>query len=210
MDLQEIDVGFRFSLSVPARVLTVPVAWIVWPAAQFRGLCAFLFPRTPANNCIDLTWTGAFRFQAYKVGLHIAYDGRNRHLMAGVAPGSGVGNPMNVGTCDCQGDGREPLCDHAAQQNCPSGCKRPRNLEVGVGNSHGEFKTASPCFPIRNMTMRKRSRSSFPAACRPKSSTRSRRSSRGLHQTSRADPRARSDQGLRGHGRGCVLSRRKV
>lgn len=45
--LQEIDVGFRFKFSVPASVATVPVAWIVRPAVQFLGLCAFLFPRTP-------------------------------------------------------------------------------------------------------------------------------------------------------------------
>jgi hypothetical protein len=69
-----------------------------------------------ADDCIDSTRAGAFRFQVYKVGLHIAYDGRNRHFIAGAAPRSGVGNPVNVGTGDCQRDGNEPLCGHAAQQ----------------------------------------------------------------------------------------------
>ena len=50
--LQEIDVGFRFSFSVPASVSTVPVAWIVRPAVQFAGLCAFLFPRTPPTTVL--------------------------------------------------------------------------------------------------------------------------------------------------------------
>src|SRR5262249_3767092 len=52
LSLQEIDVGFRFRLIVPASVSTVPVAWIVRPAVQFRGLCAFLFPRTPPTTVL--------------------------------------------------------------------------------------------------------------------------------------------------------------
>jgi hypothetical protein len=62
----------------------------------------------------------------YKVGLHIAYDGRNRHLIAGVAPRSGVGNPVNVGTGDCQHDGYEPLCGHAAQRPTAKEAPVPR------------------------------------------------------------------------------------
>jgi hypothetical protein len=50
--LQEIDVGFRFKFIVPGDVFTVPVAWIVWPTVQFRGLCAFLFPRTPPTTVL--------------------------------------------------------------------------------------------------------------------------------------------------------------
>jgi hypothetical protein len=33
-----------------------------------------------------------------------------------VTPRSGVGNPVNVGTGDCQRDGNESLCGHAVQQ----------------------------------------------------------------------------------------------
>jgi hypothetical protein len=78
-----------------------------------RPLCV-LVPSNAADDCIDSTRAGAFWFQVYKVGLHIAYDGRNRHLIAGVAPRSGVGKPVNGGTGDCQRDGNKPLCGHAA------------------------------------------------------------------------------------------------
>ena len=80
-----------------------------------RPLRVFV-PTNAADDCIDSTWAGAFWFQVYKVGLHIDYDGRNRHLIAGMAPRSGVGNPVNVGTSDCQRDDNESLCGHAAQQ----------------------------------------------------------------------------------------------
>src|SRR6516165_5096551 len=49
---QEIDVGFRFRLNVPAGISTVPVAWIVRPAVQLAGLCAFLVPRTPPTTVL--------------------------------------------------------------------------------------------------------------------------------------------------------------
>jgi len=74
-----------------------------------RPLRVFV-PSNAADDCIDSTRAGAFRFQVYKVGLHIAYGGGNRHLIAEVAPRSGVGNPRNVSRCDCQRDGNEPLC----------------------------------------------------------------------------------------------------
>jgi hypothetical protein len=89
-----------------------------------RPLRVFV-PSNAAYDCIDSTRAGASRFQVYKVGLHIAYDGRNRHLIAGVAPRSGVGNPVNVGTCDCQRDGNEALCSHAAQQITGEGSAGP-------------------------------------------------------------------------------------
>jgi len=79
---------------------------VCWPLRVF-------VPSNAADDSIDPTRAGAFRFQAYKVGLHIAYDGRNRHLVAGVAPRSGVGNPVNVGTGNSQRDGNEP---YGAQQ----------------------------------------------------------------------------------------------
>jgi hypothetical protein len=72
-----------------------------------RPLRVFV-PSNAADDCIDSTWAAAFRSQVYKVGLHIAYDGRNRHPIAGMAPRSGVGKPRNVGRCDCKRDGNEP------------------------------------------------------------------------------------------------------
>ena len=77
-----------------------------------RPLRVFV-PSNATHDCIDSTRMRAFRFQVYKVGLHITYYGRNRHLIAGVAPRSGVGNPVNVGTGDYQRDSNEPLCGHA-------------------------------------------------------------------------------------------------
>jgi hypothetical protein len=76
-----------------------------------RPLRVFV-PSNATHDCIDSTRMRAFRFQVYKVALHITYDGRNRYLIAGVAPRRGVGNPVNVGTGDCQCDGNEPLCGH--------------------------------------------------------------------------------------------------
>jgi len=92
-----------------------------------RPLRVFV-PSNAADDCIDSTRAGAFRLQVYKVGLHIAYDGANRHLIAGVAPRSGVGNPRNVSRCDCEGNGNEPLCGHASH-NYVSGRQPPRGAD---------------------------------------------------------------------------------
>ena len=89
-------------------------------------------PSNATHDCIDSTRMRAFRFQVYKVGLHITYDGRNRHLVAGVAPRSCVGNPVNVGTGDCQRDGNESLCGHATQQTIAGECcSRSHNYVPG-------------------------------------------------------------------------------
>src|SRR6516162_5322170 len=49
---QEIDVRLSFRLNVPAGMSTVPVAWIVRPAVQLEGLCAFLVPRSLAMTVL--------------------------------------------------------------------------------------------------------------------------------------------------------------
>src|SRR5262245_37575713 len=102
---------------------------------------------------------------------------------------------------------------HFAREKAATACPTKNFMELLILNKGEESKRRaaplsyeeSSCFPIRNMTMRKGRDRAF----RPPVDARVRQDraeARGLHRAPWPDPRARSDQGLRGHGRRRVLA----